>query len=92
MDPPNNTARWSSILVRVKLEQGGGLSPVVRGDDQVPINKQCSMASLAILSVWDSLFMWNKKPLIKVGTVTHNVIANCSGHVLSGCGSLSIET
>ena len=34
--PPNRTALCESIAVKEKLEQGGGLSPVVGGDDQMP--------------------------------------------------------
>ena len=34
--PPNSTARWSSIMVREKPEQGGGLVPLSWGEDHVP--------------------------------------------------------
>ena len=34
--PPKNTARWSSIMVREKYAQGGGLVPLSWGEDHVP--------------------------------------------------------
>ena len=34
--PPNRTALCESIAVKEKWKQGGGLSPVVGGDDQIP--------------------------------------------------------
>lgn len=34
--PPKNTTRWSSMAVKEKALLGGGLSPVVEGDDQMP--------------------------------------------------------
>ena len=36
--PPNRTALCGSMAVKEKSEQGGGLSPVVGGDDQIPAN------------------------------------------------------
>ena len=34
--PPNNTARWPSIMVKEKALQGGGLVPLTVGEDHVP--------------------------------------------------------
>ena len=34
--PPNSTAWWSSIMVKEKLEQGGGLVPLAGEEDHVP--------------------------------------------------------
>ena len=38
--PPNITARFSSIIVREKLAQGGGLEPITDGDDQDPKERE----------------------------------------------------
>ena len=38
--PPKSTTRWSSMAVKEKALQGGGLSPVVEGDDQLPTNNK----------------------------------------------------
>ena len=35
--PPNSTARWSSIMVREKPSQGGGLVPLTSGEVHVPM-------------------------------------------------------
>ena len=45
--PPNSTARWSSIMVREKELQGGGLVPLSVGEDHVPVRvegKQCTQS------------------------------------------------
>ena len=34
--PPNSTAWWSSIMVKEKAVQGGGLVPPTAGEDHVP--------------------------------------------------------
>ena len=34
--PPNITAWSSSVIVRVKAEQGGGLDPFIEGEDHSP--------------------------------------------------------
>ena len=36
--PPNTTALLSSIVVKVKAEHGGGLSPVVTGQLHTPVH------------------------------------------------------
>ena len=37
--PPNITAWFSSVIVREKLEQGGGLDPFIGGEDHEPKTK-----------------------------------------------------
>ena len=41
--PPKRTARWLSILVSVKAEQGGGLVPLTVGENQTPAGAYTSM-------------------------------------------------
>ena len=36
---PNSTARWSSIMVREKALQGGGLVPLTVGEDHVSVKE-----------------------------------------------------
>ena len=43
--PPKRTARWSSILVSVKCEEGGGLVPLTVGENQTPAGAYTSMCA-----------------------------------------------
>ena len=47
------------MAVKEKLEQGGGLSPVVGGDDQIPANDimMSSQGSMEHSSVHNNLFV-----------------------------------
>ena len=40
MLPPNITARSSSVIVREKLKQGGGLDPFIGGENHNPITSK----------------------------------------------------
>ena len=43
--PPKRTARWSSILVSMNPEQGGGLVPLTVGENQTPAGAYTSMCA-----------------------------------------------
>ena len=43
--PPKRIARWSSILVSVKSEHGGGLVPLTVGENQTPAGAYTSMCA-----------------------------------------------
>ena len=43
--PPKRTARWLSILVNVKCEEGGGLVPLTVGENQTPAGAYTSMCA-----------------------------------------------
>ena len=62
--PPKKTACCSLIAVNVKAEQGGGLGPVVGGEDHLPAEGeavQCLLSfldgSLQYFSVTQTLFI-----------------------------------
>ena len=43
--PPKRRARWLSILVSVKREQGGGLVPLTGGENQTPTG-ECTLINI----------------------------------------------
>ena len=55
--PPKTTALLLSTVVNEKLEQGGGLDPVMGGDDQVPGNSEIVIIYIHLLYyAWLTLF------------------------------------
>ena len=44
--PPIRTARWSLTAVKEKLEDGGGLGPVVVGMDHLPAESEINYSCL----------------------------------------------
>ena len=57
--PPNSTTWWSSIMVKEKLEQGGGLVPLAGEEDHVPegeethtqTDRNIALSYIALLTV-----------------------------------------
>ena len=43
--PPKRTARWLSILVSLKCEEGGSLVPLTVGENQTPAGAYTSMCA-----------------------------------------------
>ena len=54
--PPKTTALFLSTVVNEKLQQGGGLDPVMRGDDQVPGNSEIVIYIHLLYYAWLTLF------------------------------------
>ena len=54
--PPKTTALFLSTVVNEKPEQGGGLDPVMGGDDQVPGNSEIVIYIHLLYYAWLTLF------------------------------------
>ena len=54
--PPKTTALFPSTVVNEKPEQGGGLGPVMGGDDQVPGNSEIVIYIHLLYYAWLTLF------------------------------------
>ena len=77
VNPPNTTALWWSILVKVWLSSGGGLSPVILGTAHTPAGtvteQKCVSLSGQLTHVEDS-----------ISASPHNIMAV----VMCGCGHI----
>jgi len=54
--PPNITARCWFTAVNVKLEHGGGLGPVVGGEDHLPAKCEAVQTVFASILRWQPMF------------------------------------
>ena len=54
--PPKTTALFLSTVVKEKPAQGGGLDPVIGGDDQVPGNSEIVIYIHLLYYAWLTLF------------------------------------
>ena len=50
--PPNITARCWFTAVNVKLEHGGGLGPVVGGEDHLPAKGEAVQTNFTLIPRW----------------------------------------